>query len=944
MARRLAAALAALTLTAVGLPVATGTAEAALESGVSFTGAALPTWQTDGIVWASAAAGGKVFVGGDFAAIRPPGKPAGDATSLARTNFAVFDGASGNPLDCAPAITGSTNASVRALDVSPDGRTLYIGGSFTAVGSATGRKHLAAVDIASCTPVAGFAPQPTATVRAIDSTASSVYFGGGMSYVGSVPRGKAAAVGAVGSTQQGALLGWDPTFDKEVRAIAVRPGGSEVVVGGDFDVTNGSASHALAVVHPTTGDTLFGYPTLIPAASVVKDIAVDATGFYTANEGTGFQEFDGRIALNWSTHAQRWRDTCLGATQALVVHSGLLYSGSHVHDCTTMNSFPDGFRYHLLAQRVDEPTLLPWFPQTNDGIGEKLGPRDLVVSEGTTDHLWVVGEFTTVNGVAQQGLTRFGQGPQQTAPATPTPSVTSVRAGQVRVAWRQSFDADDATLTYKVFRNGSSTPIHTATATSWFWSRQQMTFVDEGLTPGSKPSYTVSVTDGVNTKTTASRSVTVASTDSAYASRVVADGATGLWRYDEPGDVFFADTTDADNNLSLINGAAQYRVAPGALTADASPAMSVAGTQATLYSEERVAPPGAFSVETWFKTTTTAGGKLIGFGDKQVIASRNFDRHVYMTNDGRLVFGVDNGSRVALTTPAAYNDGQWHHVVGTQGSAGMALYLDGALVARNTTTTAMKVPGYWRIAGDNISCRVVTCASRVWPNAPTSDYFGGALDETAVYARALPADAVQAHYALASGKAVPTASPTPTASASPTSPAASTRTLVVPAQADTMVKQASPTVSSGATTPLLADSQDLSTTGSAINSYLRFEVPALAAGEQVTASKLQLRTSPSYGGTSDGPAVWRTANTSTTAAAESMTWTSGRPARSGTAPVANFGSSGHDATISVAVPGVSSGLLSLELAPESTNGLVFRSREDGTAAYRPQLVLTITSG
>jgi hypothetical protein len=926
MGRRLAAGLAALALSTVGLPVATGTASAALQSGVAFTGAALPTWQTDGIVWASASSGGLVFVGGDFGAIRPPGKAAGDVTSVTRTNLAIFDGATGNPVDCAPAITGSTNASVRTLDVSPDGKTLYIGGSFTAVGSATGRKHLAALDIASCTPVAGFAPQPTATVRAIDATASSVYFGGGFSYVGSVARARAAAVGAVGTSTAGKLLEWDPAFDKEVRAIAVRPGGSEVVVGGDFDLTNGSAGHALAVVHPADGDTLVAYPTLIPPKSVVKDIAVDATGFYTANEGTGFQEFDGRIAFDWSTHQQRWRDTCLGATQAVVVYSGLLYSGSHVHDCTTMGSFPDGFRYHLLAQRVDEPTLLPWFPQTNDGIGEALGPRDMVVSDGATDHLWVVGEFTTVNRVKQQGLTRFGQSASvQAAPALPTSSITSVRAGQVRVAWRQSFDADDATLTYRVYRDG--TLVHTATATSWFWSRQQMTFLDEGLAPGTRPSYTVSVTDGVHTRTTTARAVTVASADSAYAARVVADGATGLWRYDEPGDVFFADTTDANNNVSLINGAAQYRVAPGALVSDASPAMSVAGTKATLYAEKRIAPPGAFSVETWFKTTTTAGGKLIGFGDKQVLPSRNFDRHVYMTDDGRLIFGVDNGSRVALTTAAAYNDGQWHHVVGTQGSSGMALYVDGVLVGKNGTTTAMKVPGYWRVAGDNISCRVITCAGRVWPNPPTSDHFGGALDETAVYARALPSDAVAAHYSLATGKAVPTV-----------------RTVVVEAQADTMVKQASPTSSFGGTTPLLSDAQDLSTTGSAINAYLRFEVPALAAGEKITGSALRLRTVPTYGGTSNGPAVWRTADADSAATVNAMTWNSGRLSRTGTEPVGNFGSLAHDASVSVPVSGVSGGVVSLELAPEVTDGLVFRAREDATAGYRPQLVLTVTSG
>ncbi len=928
MARRLAAAITGLALGISVLPLAAAPASAALQSGVAFTGAGLSTWQTDGIVWAAAAAGGKVFVGGDFSAVRAPGTAAGDASSLTRTNLAVLDGATGKPLDCAPAVTGSTNASVRALEVSPDGETLYIGGSFTALGSATGRKHLAALDISSCTPVADFAPQPSAPVRAVEATGSAVYFGGLMSYVGSTARARAAAVAAVGAPEAGSLLLWDPQFDNEVLAIAVRPGGSEVVVGGRFDLVNGASSHALAVVDPVDGDNRFVYGGLVPAKSVVKDIAVDSTGFYTANEGTGFQEFDGRIAFDWSSHGQRWRDTCLGATQAVVVYAGVLYSGSHVHDCTTMNSFPDGLRYHLLAQSVTDPTLLPWFPQTNDGIGEALGPRDVVVSDGDSDFLWVVGEFTTVNGVRQQGLTRFGQSAAaQAAPTVPTASVSSVRAGEVRVAWRQSFDADDATLTYSVFRDGVL--VHTVSGTSWFWERKQMTFVDTAPAPGSSVSYKVSVTDGNKTATTVSHSVTVASQDSAYASRVVADGASGLWRYDEPSSVLFADTSAAGYNLTLTGGTAGYRVTPGAVVGDASAAMSVPGTKATLYGEQRLPAPGAFSVETWFKTTTTAGGKLIGFGDKQVLPSRNFDRHVYMTDDGRLVFGVDNGSRVALTTAKSYNDGVWHHVVGTQGSAGMTLYVDGAKVAGNGTTTAMKVAGYWRVAGDNISCRVTTCAGRVWPNAPTSDHFGGQLDETAVYAKALPAETVAAHYALATG----TVPPPP--------PAETTRTVLVPAQADTMVKQASSSSSFGAANPLLSDGQDLSTTGSAVHSYLRFDVPALAEGERITAASLRLRTVPSYGGTSNGPVVWRTADTSSVTSLESMTWNSGRPQRS--SAVGNFGSLPSDAHVSTPVSGVGVGLVSFELAPESNDAIVFRSEEDATAGNRPQLVLTVSS-
>lgn len=74
---------------------------------------------------------------------------------------------------------------------------------------------------------------------------------------------------------------------------------------------------------------------------MVKDIATDATGFYTGNEGTGGGVFDGRIALDLGDFNQRWRDTCLGATQAVLPYQNVLYSASHAHDCSSVGEYPD---------------------------------------------------------------------------------------------------------------------------------------------------------------------------------------------------------------------------------------------------------------------------------------------------------------------------------------------------------------------------------------------------------------------------------------------------------------------------------------------------------------------------------------------------------------------------------------------------------------------------
>ncbi len=732
------------TAIAAGVLPALATSAEALEAPVAFTSANLPTWQTNGVAWSVAQAQGLVFVGGTFTQIRPPGAASGAASSLTRNNLAVLDAATGSPTSCAPSITGPAGLTVRSLNVSPDGKTLYIGGYFTSV-AGVAVNHLAALDIASCSVITSFKPSPNGTVRTINSTDTAVYFGGSLVTVKGTARGHAAEVTAVGTATPGALLPWAPLFSGEVRAIALKPDHSVAVVGGDFDQMNGADSHALGVVTADTGTTVKNYPVgFIAPTSVVKDLAVDDTGFYTANEGTGGGVFDGRIALDWSSLDQRWRDTCLGATQAVVVYKGILYSGSHAHDCSSMGEFPDGQRNHFLAEPVNDPTLLPWFPNTNEGPAgtEQIGPRDMVVAHtASMDYMYATGEFTTVNGAAQQGITRFGQGPDTVAPSAPTPSLNSLKQGQVLVAWRSSLDTDDADLTYRVYRDGGSTPIATKTGKSFFWIRPQLSFVDTGLTPGSVHSYRISASDGTNTTTSAARNVTVSSATSTYASRIVADGANLFWRYDEPGDVFIADSSGSDTNGTL-RGGATYQVTPAAIGGDPSRAITLNGTTANISTDERFDNPQTYSLETWIKTGTTQGGKIVGFGDKQTGNSGNYDRQIYMTNDGRIVFGVWIGSAATIYSPTALNDNTWHHVVATQGSHGMSLYVDGVRVGHNGVTTNQPYSGYWRIGGDNLNG---------WPDIPTSTFWAGSLDETAIYPTALTTAQAQAHFTLAGG-------------------------------------------------------------------------------------------------------------------------------------------------------------------------------------------------
>ena len=730
----------------------------ALAPSLHVTADNLPTWQTNGTVWGMASAQGKVFAGGSFTQVRPPGTAEGSASSLNRSQLVVLDAATGTPTSCVLNVTRSASAVVRAVTASPDKNTVYIGGLFDAV-NGIARRNLAAIDAVHCT-VLPFNPQPASFVYAIATTATSVYFGGNFAAVGTTARSRLAA-----ATTAGALLPWAPTSDDETFALAVDPNNGNIVIGGRSSTMNGLDSNALAVVDGSTGKTnVHNYPRgFFPwtpgtgqrtGTSAVKSIAIDATGFYVGNEGTGGGVFDGRSAFNWGTYAQRWRDNCLGATQSMLPIGSVVYSASHSHNCESENTFEDGQRHFFTAETTADKQYQPWWPQANDGIGEGIGPRALTLaSTASGDYIWAGGEFTQINGVAQRGLTRFGQAPDTGAPATPaTPNVLSLASGQATVTWRTTTDNDDKTLTYTLYRGTSTTPIATLQADSQFYIRPQLSFTDVGLTPGSTVSYRVKASDGTNTSAfSLSRSVTVASSAGAYPAEIRADGAVVYFRMEEPTGTVAGSLGSSALGGSYVNASSRAGQG-GALPSQPGQSALFDGTSSFLRTEVRTPAPTVYSIETWFKTTTTRGGKLVGYGNRVdmnsatiVPLSSAYDRQIYMTNDGRVLFGVNPGTKVTLTSAAGLNNGQWHQVVATQGASGMALYIDGVRVATNTTTGAQSIQGYWRIGGDNLAG---------WASRPLSNYFAGNLDETAIYSRVLTTAQVADHYRL-SGRTLP---------------------------------------------------------------------------------------------------------------------------------------------------------------------------------------------
>ncbi|PQZ99216.1 hypothetical protein CQ019_16845 [Arthrobacter sp. MYb229] len=182
----------------------------------------------------------------------------------------------------------------------------------------------------------------------------------------------------------------------------------------------------------------------------------------------------------------------------------------------------------------------------------------------------------------------------------------------------------------------------------------------------------------------------------------------------------------------------------GALVGEDDKAISFTSNSSFSYgwisSNNSYTNPGPFSVEAWFKTSSTQGGTIASFGNRADQLSNQHDRKIFLTNSGQLVFGTYPGSEARATTSNAYNDDAWHHVVATQGSEGMRLYVDGALAASHPATTAENFTGYWKVGAET----TWSGNSRAW--------LIGSVDEFAVYGRALSAEQAAEHYTLGSNE------------------------------------------------------------------------------------------------------------------------------------------------------------------------------------------------
>jgi hypothetical protein len=590
---------------------------------------------------------------------------------------------------------------------------------------------------------------------------SSVYLGGTFGTINGVAHKDLAAVNAT----TGALLTtFTATAGGQVRALALPADGSRLLAAGDFNTIGSQPQHGIASLDPATGalEPWAANGVLTNTSTCTAngtDIVISGAVAYVSGEGVQPGCFDGDFAANVSDGSLVWSSPCEGATQALAVVQGILYKGSHTHDCSyapggAFGGFTGALArkffvvYRLLAQNPADGSFVHWSPNTNGANGTNLGPLAMA-TDGT--QLFVGGDFTTVNNKGQEGLARFAPG-GSAAPSKPSaaPLVYPSGPGMLTATFPAVTDADTGTLTYTLYRG--STVVARQSAESWPWTQPTLRFVDSGLTPGASYTYQYTASDGTATTAKSPKSVAVVApaTVPSYQSVVSGLAPSLNWRLNDAG----AQAADASGNGEVgdFNGAVTTG-APGAITGDA--AVSVDGSTGYVASDQSQPASAAFTESAWFNSSSLTGGDILGTSTTPTGTGGTNDDAIWMDNDGQIVFVINtppvthNGfpgfPNTTVRSPRSYNDGHWHQVVATYDGTTMSLYLDGALVNSTAASATSPFQGYVLAGYDDLhGFAHVFGTNNSTSTSPNSYSFQGSLDEVAIYHSVLTASQVAA--------------------------------------------------------------------------------------------------------------------------------------------------------------------------------------------------------
>jgi len=200
---------------------------------------------------------------------------------------------------------------------------------------------------------------------------------------------------------------------------------------------------------------------------------------------------------------------------------------------------------------------------------------------------------------------------------------------------------------------------------------------------------------------------------------LASSGLVGYWKLDETSGTTAADSSGSGNTGSWsAGGVSRTASVPSTISFSDPEALTLNGTSGyvTLGVANLPANNAPQTISLWFKGTPTAGNQnMIAMSNLSISSAVQ----VGFRGSSLLAWNYGGGTLVSTTAPV---DGAWHQVVYTYDGTTDSLYLDGAAPATSTTATHQ--------TGTPTSAYLGTYS-------PSSELFGGSLDDVRVYNRAI---------------------------------------------------------------------------------------------------------------------------------------------------------------------------------------------------------------
>src|SRR4051794_30959265 len=161
-------------------------------------------------------------------------------------------------------------------------------------------------------------------------------------------------------------------------------------------------------------------------------------------------------------------------------------------------------------------------------------------------------------------------------------------------------------------------------------------------TPGSAAALTARLTNSANTAGTA-RYFPCAAAITANSPRV-------YYKLDETGSATSATDSSGQTRNGTYQGATTKGVSSDCSRDTGGTAVTFNGSTGYIsLNTTTLSVPTTYSISARFKTTSSTGGLIAGFGAAATGASGTVDRVLYLTNTGALVFGNNTAAKAVIT-------------------------------------------------------------------------------------------------------------------------------------------------------------------------------------------------------------------------------------------------------------------------------------------------------